>query len=69
MNKQEALAIAMEENGCDKEEAERDYALGYLTINVGRNGNEYVWYLSNSDEWAIDEDGNKLEKEEIEKQF
>ena len=69
MNKQEALEIAMKENGCDKETAESDYALGYLTINTGRNGNEYAWYLTNSDEWAIDTDGNKLAAEEIEKQF
>jgi hypothetical protein len=69
MKKQGALVIAMKENGCDKESAERDYSLGYLTINTGRNGVEYAWYVSENDEWAIDMDGNKLTKDEIEKQF
>jgi len=69
MNKYDALAIAVKENCCSQETADRDYELGYLTINIGRNGKEYAWYVSDSAEWASDMDGNKLSDDEIQKLF
>lgn len=38
--------------GCDVDSWEHDYNNGYLTMNVGRDGTDYLWYVDENNNVA-----------------
>ena len=64
--------LVLEEVGLEAtEENIKHYeSCDYLSVNTGRDGKEYVWYLDEKNNVAADiETGKFLSEEEIEKNF
>lgn len=64
--------LVLEEVGIEAtEENIRHYeSCDYLSVNIGRDGKEYVWYFDGSDNVAADiATGKFLTEEEIERNF
>lgn len=66
MTKEKAVELLMNETGCSFDEAKRAYDNDYLTINKGRDGKDYAWYVDETNNIAISENGETLSEEQIE---
>nr|DAG57267.1 MAG TPA: hypothetical protein [Caudoviricetes sp.] len=68
-NRELAAAILLYDDlSMDVENIAEDYKHDYLTINTGRDGRVYVWYIDEVSEGAICvEDLKNLDEEDIER--
>jgi len=72
MNEMEMKKMALELAGIEPTAENIEYAErhGWLTINTGRDGRKYAWYLdTDGKEACVDQDGNELSKDIIEIMF